>query len=356
MLWSMGFKAFPTPNTPQKPWKNEGMELREMPKRIAYNKTRKKPLKQASDPLAWDEAVKQFHSHLDGPGEAARYTRQHYERDLDRFRDWWTTIDATRKELPLEPDGLVASDLKDYRDFLRAELVCKRTKRPRLRKAATVNAIMSALKSFLAWAESNQVTKEAPPMPKRVKAARPVYKAVPIPDHKRLVRAVERGRSKRDIAIVLVLLDEGLRVAELCALLWRDVKLVRGSSEIYVWHGKGDKQRTVTLSSRARLALLALAELGKVPNEPIFKSRKKGEALKPRGIQDILNKYARGLGLHISPHQLRHSFATDALARGNPITAVQATLGHQAVATTLLYATSSPADLRRVVERGEEEE
>jgi integrase/recombinase XerC len=326
-----------------------------MPKRIAYNKTRRKTPKKTSDSLTWDEAVKRFLSHLSGPGEAARYTRQHYERDLDRFKDWWKS-DAARQDVTLELAGLVASDLKDYRDFLRTELVRVGTPQQRLRKASTVNTILAAVKSFLAWAQDTGLVEDAPTMPKRVKSARPVYKAVPIPDQKRLVRAIERGRNKRDLAIVMVLLDGGLRVAELCSLLWRDVKLVRGSSEIYVWHGKGDKQRSVVLSSRARLALVALAELGKVPDEPVFKSRKGGAALQPRGVQDILNKYARGLGLHISPHQLRHSFATDALARGNQIPAVQATLGHRSSATTLMYATSSPADLRRVVERGEEEE
>ena len=324
-----------------------------MPKRIAYNKNRKaftvKPT------LAWSEAVKRFMIHLNGPGEASRYTIGHYQRDLDRFAAWWTN-DPPRLMIPLVPSELVASDVKDYRDFLRTELVRKGTPHERLRKAATVNAITSALKSFLVWCEESHLIEEAPPMPKRVKSTKPVYKAVPIPDQKRLLRAIERGRNKRDLAIVLVLLDGGLRVAELCSLLWRDIRLVRGSSEIYVWHGKGDKQRSVALSSRARLALLALAELGQVPDEPVFKSRKGGVAMKPRGVQDILNKYARAVKLHISPHQLRHSFATDALARGNQIPAVQATLGHRSPATTLMYATSSPADLRRVVERESQEE
>jgi integrase/recombinase XerC len=325
-----------------------------MPKRIAYNKPRRKAVKKAVLSLSWDEAVKQFQAHLSGPGEASSYTRNHYARDLDRFKDWWA-IDPTRKDILLELPALVTSDLKDYREFLREQLVCTDTKRPRLRKAATVNAILSAVRSLLVWAEEAGVIKEVPRMPKRVKAMKPVYKAVPIPDQKRVVRAIERGRSKRDLAITLVFLDAGLRVAELCALLWRDIKLTRGSSEIYVWHGKGDKQRTVNLSSRARLALVALAKDCQAPDKPVFKSRKQGKALTPRGVQDVIMKYAKNIGLHISPHQLRHSFATDALARGNSITSVQAALGHQAVATTLLYATASPADMRRLVERGEEE-
>ncbi len=318
-----------------------------MAKRITQNKRARKDVKTAS---GWDECVKEFMVYLNGPAEAARYTIDHYQRNLDRFRAWWDA-DPTRKGVMLDLPGLVGSDLKDFREFLRSETVGEGTARPRQRKAATVNTILAAVKSLLAWAVEAGVITEAPMAPKRVRSARPTYKAVPIPDQKRLLRAVERGKSERDMAIVLVLLDGGLRVAELCSLLWRDVKLLRGSSEIYVWHGKGDKQRTVALSSRARLALVAHAGKTPVPDAPVFKSRKGSARLTPRGVQDVLTKYARPLGMHISPHQLRHSFATDALARGNQIPAVQATLGHRSAATTLLYATSSPEDLRRVVER-----
>ncbi len=325
-----------------------------MPRHLSH-KPRKKPAKATAIALAWDEAVKRWMAHLNGPGEAARYTIGHYARDLDRFAAWWAA-DGTRAGIALEPHGLVASDLKDYRDFLRAELVGVGTARPRLRKAATVNAILSALKSFLAWCEDSGAIEEPPAMPKRVKSARPVYKAIPLPDQKRLLRAIERGRSKRDLAMVLVLLDCGLRVAELCALLWRDVKLTRGSAEIYVWHGKGDKQRAVVPKGRTRLALVALAGKHPVPDEPVFVSRKGGKPITPRGVADVINKYARSIGAHVSPHQLRHSFATDALARGNQIPAVQQALGHRSALTTLGYATASPADMQRVFEREGEEE
>ena len=74
-----------------------------MPKRIAYNKNRKaftvKPT------LAWSEGVKQFMIHLNGPGEASRYTIGHYQRDLDRFAAWWTN-DPPRLMIPLVPSEL----------------------------------------------------------------------------------------------------------------------------------------------------------------------------------------------------------------------------------------------------------
>ena len=109
----------------------------------------------------------------------------------------------------------------------------------------------------------------------------------------------------------------------------------------------------VVLLSRGRVSPWSHSQVrARYPVSPSSRVARKARLLKPRGVQDILNKYAPGaVKLKISPHQLRHSFATDALARGNQIPAVQATLGHRSPATTLMYATSSPADLRRVVER-----
>jgi site-specific recombinase XerD len=82
----------------------------------------------------------------------------------------------------------------------------------------------------------------------------------------------------------------------------------------------------------------------------VFVSRL-GKAMTPRSIQLLLDRYATPLGMSISPHCLRHTFALDSLARGNKLTAVQAILGHQSVTTTLSYDRASPDDLSRAVER-----
>ena len=148
---------------------------------------------------------------LVGPAEASRYTVDHYRRDLEKFAAWWK---ASERDDQLSPGAILESDLRDWRDHLRAEEIDQGTPRERTRKAAAVNAVLSAIKSFMAWCETAGILANLPAMPKRVKSARPVYKAVPLIDQKRFRWAVERKGKKRDMALLLVLLDGGLRVAE----------------------------------------------------------------------------------------------------------------------------------------------
>ncbi len=302
-------------------------------------------------PIAWQAATTQFAAYLDGPAERSKLTWDHYRRDLDNFRSWW---EVHREDHDLEPAAILASDILAWKDHLRTEVLCKGTDRQRQRKGITVNTMMSGLKSFLIWAHGAGIVADMPPWPKRVRREKPRYKAIGDKEQKKLLRAIESKRNKRDMAVVLVLLDGGPRVAELCALEWRDMQLSASMAEVSIRHGKGDKERTFGLSKRARLALLELRGKSKPPGDPVFVSRL-GTAMTPRSIQHLLDRYATPLGMSLSPHMLRHTYAIDALARGTKLTAVQAVLGHQSVTTTLGYDRASPEDLRRAVERESEE-
>ncbi len=312
-------------------------------KNASYNKRTSRKRPKSTSPASWDQVMVQFLAYLNGPAEASRVTSDHYRRDLAKFAKWW---ERNRKDQLLEPVAILESDVKDWKDHLRSEVLSE----GRQRKGVTVNTMMSALKSFLAWAESDGLIAEMPPWPRRLRGVKPPYKAVSLPDQRKLLRAVQGKRQKRDLALVLVLLDGGPRAAEVCALEWRDVHLSDRTAELHIRHGKGDKERLVPLSNRARKALLELRGCGKPPNEPVFKSRKLG-AMTPRAVGLLLHRYADPLRITISPHAMRHTFAIDALARGAKLTTVQAILGHQAVTTTLGYDRSSPDDMRRAVER-----
>jgi integrase/recombinase XerC len=303
--------------------------------------------------VTWAEAIRRFLAHLAGPAEASSYTYDHYRRDIEHFEDWWK---AARRGQKLELGELLGSDLRDWKDFLRADPIDKAT--GRTRKPAAINAKLAAMRSFLAWAEENRLIAEAPLVPKRVKEARLAYKAVPRTDQNRLLRCVESKRVRRDIALVLVLFDCGLRVSELCALKWRDVELFERKGDLAIWEGKGGKHRSVPISKRCRAALrdLRIGPEGEspAPEDPVFASRKgasQGGHMTPRAVQKLLDKYCRPLGIHVSPHMCRHSCAKDMLDRGNQVPAVQAILGHENPTTTMGYLTSSPEDLRRAVER-----
>jgi integrase/recombinase XerC len=301
-----------------------------------------------AQPAGWGEAVTRFRNHLLGPAEASRYTVDHYGRDLGSFASWWG---SAREGIELSPGAITDSDLRDWKEHLRTEPL---DPTGRTRKPAAVNAKLAAMRSFLGWARDAGILDQVPTVPKRVKAARPAYKAVPRADQNRLLRAVEFGRVKRDYALVLVLLDCGLRVSELCKLRWRDVEIGERKGDLAVWEGKGRKHRSVPIGKRCRAALRELRPRGVDPNEPVFPSRKgadKSRPLTPRAVQLLLAKYGRISGVKASPHMFRHSCAKDMLDRGNQVTAVQAILGHESVNTTLGYLTSSPEDLRKAVER-----
>ena len=256
----------------------------------------------------------------------------------------------------IEPAAVQYSDLRQYRDALRAELIDQGTPRARQRKPAAVNAIMSPLRSFLIWCEGAGLIDRVPEFPKHVKLGPAERKAISPKDQKRVERVMEKLGNASDWAMWVVFLDCGLRVSELCALRWRDVELTRGRAELYIRHGKGDKEGKVELSTRARAALLVLAKPKPPAESPVFLSRKHGSAITPRGIQNVFEHYGRMSGVKMHPHQARHACATDMLNRGEQVPTVQAILRHRSPVTTLGYTHTTPEQRRRAVEREPESE
>ncbi|MEK7506674.1 MAG: tyrosine-type recombinase/integrase, partial [Patescibacteria group bacterium] len=148
--------------------------------------------------------------------------------------------------------------------------------------------------------------------------------------------------SRRDRAILETLFSTGLRVSELCSLNRDEIDLKRGEFSV---RGKGSKIRVVFLSDTASAALTNYLDKRTDADPALFirvpkneKFEKFGELrLTPRSVQRIIKKYAVVAGIigkKISPHSLRHSFATDLLRNGADIRSVQALLGHASVTTT----------------------
>ena len=163
---------------------------------------------------------------------------------------------------------------------------------------------------------------------------------------------VERALSLRDVAIVETAYAAGLRIAELAALTVGSVDLRRGEVRVT---GKGRKERISLLGRPARAALAAYIEEGR----PILARRSAqdpgvlllnhmGTGLGVRGLRWRLDRIrvAAGLPEGVSPHTLRHSFATHLLDGGADLRVVQELLGHESLATTQIYTHVSPARLR----------
>lgn len=173
----------------------------------------------------------------------------------------------------------------------------------------------------------------------------------------------------RNRALLEVMLGAGLRVSEALALLGRDVDLARG--EIRVNLGKGGKDRVVPIAGQTLAWLQAWHEkrdaLGLFsPRRAFFPglrtgptgqhSRRKGEALKPRYVQALVQTLAEAAGIakRVSPHTLRHTYASRMLDRGLNIREVQELLGHSSVQTTQIYTHVNPEQLRRKVQAVDE--
>ena len=154
---------------------------------------------------------------------------------------------------------------------------------------------------------------------------------------------------QRDRAIFELLFSTGLRVSELCNLDWESINLESGEFSI---RGKGGKVRVVFLSSEAKKALKIYLDKRKDMAEPLFVSQQETR-LTSRSVERIIKRYAITVGIMkpVTPHTLRHSFATDLLRNGADLRAVQLLLGHSNISTTQVYTHITDRELRFVHQR-----
>lgn len=169
----------------------------------------------------------------------------------------------------------------------------------------------------------------------------------------------ETEQGLRDRAIIELLFSSGLRVSELVSLNRDQVNTKRRE---FMVRGKGQKDRPVFISQSAAAHIEAYLEKRSDNLPPLFLNYSRNAStttsgdyrrLTPRSVQRILNKYARlaGITKHVSPHTLRHSYATDLLMNGADIRSVQSMLGHSNISTTQIYTHVTDEHLREVFEK-----
>ncbi len=165
--------------------------------------------------------------------------------------------------------------------------------------------------------------------------------------------AADTVMGQRDRALLEVLYSTGLRVSELCGMDIEDIDWAGGMVKA---RGKGKKERLAPFGRYSEAALRRyLMSSDRAPEQglgPVFLNRAGGR-LTTRSVRRILDKYILQLGLdtRISPHTLRHTFATHLLVRGADLRTVQELLGHASLATTQIYTHLSHEKLREVYER-----
>ncbi len=166
---------------------------------------------------------------------------------------------------------------------------------------------------------------------------------------------VRRAAGRRDCAMLELLYATGLRVSELVSLELNDVNL---ETRVLLARGKGSKERIVPVGAPAAEAVRAYLATAR---EPLLHGRRskdlfvtpRGGRMTRQGFAKLLDRYARGAGIRrrISPHKLRHSFATHLLQGGADLRAVQAMLGHADVTTTQIYTHVDRTHVKRLYER-----
>jgi site-specific recombinase XerD len=281
-----------------------------------------------------------FEAELRRQGKSPR-TISSYLSDLRHFATWFVQSNGE----PFSPQTITILDVRSYKSHLQTVANFK---------PATINRRLAALTKYCRFAKSQGLISEDPTRDvqgvRQQKAARP--KALDGIELRRLLREVHKSGNKRDIAIVEVLANTGLRVGELASLAVEDIELSERKGQVTVRSGKGAKYRQVPLNADARRALYAYLEARPMGTTERFFVGQRGNGLTPSAIWRMVKKYGQRAGLDISPHTLRHTFGTRLVREnGVDLVSVARMMGHEALETTALYTQPSEEDIAEAAER-----
>jgi integrase/recombinase XerD len=289
----------------------------------------------AENAARWREA---FVRYLRSECHLAENTVQAYERDLERFIGW---LGGRRIE------GLAISDLAGYPAWLTDQGLAP----------ASVSRHIVSLKVFFKYLQLEGVLNENQA---ELLGTQKLWQRVPVVLNVAEIDALLAAPRppqpwwRRDRALLEMLYATGCRVSELSLMRPRDVQLAERHC---LCHGKGDKQRVVPLGGRAVAAVEVylqherptLAERQE-PQSAFLLLSSRGGRLRRERIWELIKRYAKQIGCapELSPHSLRHSFATHLLAGGADLRQVQEMLGHASIATTQIYTHVDHSRLKKV--------
>lgn len=286
-------------------------------------------------------ALTEFVVYLETERGFSAHTLRAYLADLDQFCDYLLNGDAAfSREPDLRPpatlDALAKADRKKVRSFVAHVRSRGGSPRTAARKLAAIRAAYKFYVRIERLAADPAGGVAAP------KLSRDLPGALSIPEVTLLVEAPDKSAALgvRDSAILETLYSTGIRAAELAGLSLNDVDRISGTAKVL---GKRRKERIVHLGSHALEAietyLLVRAELGMPKHHRLFVNAR-GGPLTTRSVQRIVEKYVRQVlpgKQNVSPHTLRHTFATHMLNAGADLRVVQEMLGHESLSSTQIY-------------------
>lgn len=296
--------------------------------------------------------IERYLKYLDGERGFSPHTVKAYLGDLDQFCDYLVSgPKAFEREPGATPEASLEVLRNASRNDIRAFLGHHQTKGGSPRTAARkLAAIRTAYRFFL---RAGDIEDNPAKLVHAPKLGRDLPDVLSIPEVTALLEAPDTSEPLgiRDKALLETLYSSGIRAAELAGLLLRDVDLVGGVLSVM---GKRRKQRVAHLGRYAVESLNAYirvrAELGKPRHDRLFVNAR-GGPLTTRSVQRIVERYVRQAlptRKDVSPHTLRHTFATHMLNAGADLRVVQEMLGHENLSTTQIYTHVSIDRLKEI--------
>jgi integrase/recombinase XerD len=289
--------------------------------------------------------MERFLDHLAVERGVAPNTRTAYRRDLGLYLKYLTSHGIT------DAGSVQESDISEFLGFLRSEEFAP----GRRYSDATIARVLAAVRGLHRYLLREGDTAADPSEPiGTLRIPRALPKALSTDEVESLLKAVpsDGAAALRDRAMLELLYAAGLRISELTALDVDDLDLDLATVRCM---GKGSKERVVPIGRaavEAAGAYLTQARPGfvKARSQAALFLNQRGQRLTRQGCWKLLKRYAERANLtrRISPHTLRHSFATHLLDHGADIRVVQELLGHASVSTTQVYTLTSQEKLRRV--------
>ncbi len=286
-----------------------------------------------------------FIEYLEIERHCSIYTSRNYNLYVERFIEFSGDIKANQitKELIRKYRLWLNRYVNDYGQELSAN---------------TQALHLIALRMFLTYLQDRDIKSLDPNQIKLPKTNRNQVTFLYPDEIKKLVQVINNETiiGKRDLAIVSLLFSGGLRVSELVNLNRSQINLKKRE---FMVRGKRSKDRPIFISNQAALAVEQYLSARQDNLEPLFINYSKNnhysndgqyKRLTTRSIQRMINKYAKlaGITKKVTPHIMRHSFATDLLMNGADIRSVQEMLGHSNIATTQIYTHITNPHLKEV--------
>jgi len=294
------------------------------------------------------ELILDYIEHLEVEGGRSARTSENYKLYLERFVEYTEDIKV---------DKITTEVIRKYRLWL------NRYRNNNDGELATITQSyhLIALRGFLTYLSERDIDSLSPEKIKLPKVSRKQVTFLHYDEVERLLAQIplDDEVGLRDRAIIELLFSSGLRVSELVNLNRDHINTKRRE---FMVRGKGQKDRPIFIGKAAadRVNEYLAARLDNLP--PLFLSYSRNNIsstsgdyrrLSARSIQRLINKYARlaGITKHVSPHTMRHSFATDLLMNGADLRSVQSMLGHSNISTTQVYTHVTDEHLREVYEK-----